>query len=82
MILIKEMEKPEQVKIKLRNHTISMKNNTNKLIERDSHLDDMESRSAQFLTFLNSNTFRKEARTLRRKQCINAYSCIMVGFDL
>ena len=72
------MEKPEEVKRQLDETTQLLKNNTNKLIERDSHLDDIESRSAQLL--LNSRTFRKEARTLRRKECINAYSCIMIGF--
>ena len=72
------MEKPEEVKRQLNETTQLLKNNTNKLIERDSHLDDIESRSAQLL--LNSRTFRKEARTLRRKECMNAYSCIMVGF--
>lgn len=72
------MEKPEEVKRQLDETTQLLKNNTNKLVERDSHLDDIESRSAQLL--LNSHTFRKEARTLRRKQCINSYSCIMIGF--
>jgi hypothetical protein len=74
------MEKPEEVKRQLDETTQLLKNNTNKLVERDSHLDDIESRSAQLL--LNSNTFRREARTLRRKQCISSYSCIMIGFSI
>lgn len=73
------MEKTEEVKKQLDETTRLLKNNTNKLIERDSHLDDMESRSAALL--LNSHTFKKHARTLRRKECMRSYSCIsiMVG---
>ena len=43
------MEKTEEVQKKLDETTRLLKNNTNKLIERDSHLDDMESRSAALL---------------------------------
>ena len=70
------MEKTEEVQKKLNETTRLLKNNTDKLIERDSHLDDMESRSAALL--LNSNTFKRKARELRRKEYIRSYSCISI----
>ena len=70
------MEKTEEVQKKLDETTRLLKNNTNKLIERDSHLDDMESRSAALL--LNSNTFKRKARELRRNECMRSYSCISI----
>jgi len=45
--------------------------NTNKLIERDSHLDDIERQTANLE--LNSYLFKKNSRKLKHKMICNHY---------
>jgi len=45
--------------------------NTNKLIERDSHLDDIERQTANLE--LNSYLFKKNSRKLKHKMICNNY---------
>jgi hypothetical protein len=45
--------------------------NTNKLIERDSHLDDIERQTANL--HLNSNSFRMKTRNLKNRMQADYY---------
>jgi len=54
--------------------------NTNKLIERDSHLDDIERQTANLE--LNSYRFKKQTKTLKTKMILNHYLytiCVIVS---
>jgi len=58
-----------------------LKENTNKLVERDSHLDDIERQTANLQ--LNSNRFKKNTVKLKRKMITNYYMFwIIISFIL
>ena len=68
------MEKPNEVKRQLDETTQLLKNNTNKL-ERDSHLDDIESRSAQLLfKFKYLSKGSKNIKKKRMYKCLQLYN--------
>lgn len=58
-----------------------LKENTDKLIERDSHLDDIERQTANLT--LNSTRFKQNTAKLKRKMIYNYYSfwgCVFICF--
>ena len=54
-----------------------LRDNTEKLIERDNHLDDIGHKSANLA--LNSQTFQTRARNLKTKMCIKSYMIQIIG---
>ena len=52
-----------------------LKKNTDKLIERDSHLDDIERQTANLE--LNSNRFKINTRNVKRRMIFQYYSCYL-----
>jgi len=48
-----------------------LQQNTHKIVERDSHLDDIEHKSAGLM--LNANTFKRKTKTLKRNNCVSYY---------
>ena len=48
-----------------------LQQNTQKIVERDSHLDDIEHKSAGLM--LNANTFKRKAKTLKTNKCFSYY---------
>ena len=69
-------DKIEKIQREINETKHLLQQNTNKIIDREANLEELEHKSANLM--LNSNSFKRSAKFLKTDRCVGYYAPILI----